>query len=90
VMFDSLASKANRQREDLYKPKAQSGDSAKATAPKPVNTKLSDTAKMVHPMPGQPLPMPTMPPQLNRSKTQPKRLPLKHLKHDSLKLRLVQ
>src|SRR5262245_51012157 len=35
VMFDSLASKANRQREDMYKPKPQTADTAKAIAPHP-------------------------------------------------------
>jgi len=84
VMFDSLASKANRQREEIYKPKTTP---AQPPAPQPVNTKQSDTSKTVHPMPGQAIPMP-MPPQLNKLKTQPKRFPLKHLKRDSL-MRLV-
>ena len=89
VMFDSLASQANQQREDMYKPKPQPADSVKATAPQPVNTKQPDTGRKIHPAPGTALPMP-VPAQLTKPKTQPKRLPLRHLKRDSLmKLKLV-
>lgn len=88
VMFDSLASKANRKREEIYKPKPLPDQKAQPQSPHPVNTKQPDTSKKIHPMPGQALPLP-MPPQLNRPKIQPKRLPLRHLKKDSL-IRLVQ
>lgn len=84
VMFDSLASKANRKRDEIHKPISQPAQPAQPT----VNTKQPDTSKTVHPIPGQAIPLP-MPPQLNKSNKQPKRLPLKHLKRDSL-FRLVQ
>ncbi|THU31972.1 DUF4296 domain-containing protein [Niastella caeni] len=70
-MFDSLATQANRRREELYKAKPL--DTAQVKQP-PV-----DTAKTVQPQPLQPV-LPPVPNPNIRSK----KLPLRKLKSDTL------
>lgn len=86
-MFDSLASKANRVREDMYKPKPI--DSVKAKQHFADSLKAADSLKKALPKPAI---VPTVITTPANSKRPVKRLPLKHLKvRDSLlKLRLKQ
>jgi hypothetical protein len=63
-MFDSLATQANRQREELYKPKPL--DTAKAAAtPAPDSTKAADSAKAVQPQQVTPVPARSLSPKPN-------------------------
>jgi hypothetical protein len=94
VMFDSLATKANRRREEMYKPKPldtanvkqQSIDSAKKANSQP------DSAKKVVPPPDSikkallpsVMPAPVLPKSLNPG-NRLKRTSSRHLKIDSLR-----
>jgi len=83
-MFDSLATKANRRREEMYKPKPldtaqlkqQAIDSAKKAVPQ------SDSIKKALPQPV--MPMPVLPQPLNPG-NRLKRTSSRHLKIDSLR-----
>jgi len=81
-MFDSLSAKANRLREDMYKPKTQPTDTAHASGLQPPPTQPAQPV-----IPGQPIfhpqhgrPRPIMPQNIDSLK----RLNLKRIKNDSL------
>lgn len=80
-MFDSLATKANRRREEMYKAKSQP-----ATQPQPAEAEPKpDSSKPASTQPAQPKATPPQPvkPMLKDPPLR-KRLPLKHFKNDSL------
>lgn len=70
-MFDSLATQANRRREEMYKPKPIDSTQVKPSA---------DSPKTVQ---SQPLPHPVLPPVPNPN-IRSKKLPLRKLKSDTL------
>jgi len=84
-MFDSLATRANRRREDLYKP--QPGDTAKLKRDS-VTTHKADTAKKIDAIKAAPapvaLPTPIVPPPV-KPNFRNGRPPLDRLKFDSLR-----
>jgi hypothetical protein len=82
-MFDSLSAQANRRREDMYKTKSQTSDTAHSSGaqPQPAQT------QPVQPLPGQPIfhpqhgrPRPIMPQNIDSLK----QLKLRWVKNDSL------
>jgi hypothetical protein len=80
-MFDSLATKANRRREEMYKGKTPS-----TTEPQPpANQPQPAPSQPAQPQPVQPQATPAQPvkPMLKDPQLR-KRLPLRHLKKDSL------
>jgi hypothetical protein len=85
-MFDSLASQANRRREDMYKPKPL--DTAKAR--QPVTPSATDTSKAAKPQQvvPQPVPLPRPPFDSLRRRIGNRHLPLRNPKISDTLLRL--
>ena len=84
-MFDSLSTQANRRREDMYKTKPQSTDTAHSSGAQPKTAPIQPTQPVV---PGQPIfrsqhgrPRPISPAAAD---SQFKQLQLKRFKNDSL------
>ena len=78
-MFDSLSTKANRRREDMYKTKSQTTDTAHSSGTPTQPVQPQPGQPIFHPQPGRPRPITP-----GAADSQLKQLQLRRLRNDSL------